>query len=43
MSFQSPWLLLALPLLAVPVGLWLLAERRRITVPFVRSVVERQT
>jgi len=29
MSFQSPWLLLALPLLAVPVGLWLLAERRR--------------
>jgi Ca-activated chloride channel family protein len=28
-SFQSPWLLLALPLLAVPVGLWLLAERRR--------------
>jgi Ca-activated chloride channel family protein len=29
MSFQSPWLLLALLLLAVPVGLWLLAERRR--------------
>jgi Ca-activated chloride channel family protein len=29
MSFQSPWLLLALPLLAVAAGLWLLAERRR--------------
>jgi Ca-activated chloride channel homolog len=29
MSFQSPWLLLALPLLGVPVALWLLAERRR--------------
>jgi len=28
-SFQSPWLLLALPLLGVAVGLWLLAERRR--------------
>lgn len=29
MSFQSPWLLLALPLLGVAIGLWLLAERRR--------------
>jgi Ca-activated chloride channel family protein len=29
MSFQSPWLLLALPLLGVAVALWLLAERRR--------------
>jgi Ca-activated chloride channel homolog len=29
MSFQSPWLLLSLPLLGVAVGLWLLAERRR--------------
>jgi Ca-activated chloride channel family protein len=29
MSFQSPWLLLALPLLAVAAGIWLLAERRR--------------
>jgi Ca-activated chloride channel family protein len=28
-SFQSPWLLLALPLLGVAVLLWLLAERRR--------------
>jgi Ca-activated chloride channel homolog len=30
MSFESPWLLLALPLLAVAAGIWLLAERRRI-------------
>ena len=29
MSFQSPWLLLALPLLGLAIGLWLLAERRR--------------
>jgi Ca-activated chloride channel homolog len=29
MSFQSPWLLLTLVLLAGAVGLWLLAERRR--------------
>jgi len=29
MSFQSPWLLMALLLLAAAVGLWLLAERRR--------------
>ena len=29
MSFQSPWLLLALPLLGVAVALWFLAERRR--------------
>ena len=29
MSFQSPWLLLALPVLLVAVGVWLLAERRR--------------
>jgi Ca-activated chloride channel homolog len=29
MSFQSPWLLLALPLLGVAIALWLLAERRR--------------
>ena len=29
MSFQSPWLLLVLPLLGVAIGLWLLAERRR--------------
>ena len=29
MSFQSPWLLLTLPLLGVAIGLWLLAERRR--------------
>ena len=29
MSFQSPWLLLALPLLGVAALLWLLAERRR--------------
>jgi Ca-activated chloride channel family protein len=29
MSFQSPWLLLALPLLLVAAGVWLLAERRR--------------
>jgi Ca-activated chloride channel family protein len=28
-SFQSPWLLLALPLLGVPVALWFLAERQR--------------
>jgi Ca-activated chloride channel homolog len=28
-SFQSPWLLLALPLLGVAAVLWLLAERRR--------------
>jgi len=28
-SFQSPWLLLALPLLGVAVAIWLLAERRR--------------
>ena len=29
MSFQSPWLLLALPLLGVAAAIWLLAERRR--------------
>lgn len=29
MSFQSPWLLLGLVLLAVAVGIWTLAERRR--------------
>ena len=29
MSFQSPWFLLSLVLLALAVGLWLLAERRR--------------
>jgi Ca-activated chloride channel homolog len=29
MSFQSPWLLFSLVLLALAVGLWLLAERRR--------------
>jgi Ca-activated chloride channel family protein len=29
MSFESPWLLLSLPVLAVAVGLWVLAERRR--------------
>ncbi len=29
MSFQSPWLLFSLVILAVAVGLWLLAERRR--------------
>ena len=29
MSFESPWLLLALPLLGVAVALWLIAERRR--------------
>jgi len=29
MSFQSPWLLLALPLLGLAIGLWLLAEQRR--------------
>ncbi len=29
MSFQSPWLLLSLVVLAAAVGLWLLAERRR--------------
>ena len=30
MSFQSPWLLLALPLLGVAALVWLLAERRRV-------------
>jgi len=29
MSFQSPWLLLGLLLLAVAVGIWIFAERRR--------------
>ncbi|MGH3135541.1 MAG: VWA domain-containing protein [Gaiellaceae bacterium] len=29
MSFQSPWLLLGLLLLALAVGIWVLAERRR--------------
>ncbi len=29
MSFKSPWLLLGLLVLAVAIGLWLLAERRR--------------
>ena len=29
MSFKSPWLLLGLVLLAVAVGIWLLADRRR--------------
>jgi Ca-activated chloride channel family protein len=29
MSFQSPWLLLSLAVLGAAVGLWLLAERRR--------------
>jgi Ca-activated chloride channel family protein len=29
MSFQSPWLLLALVVLAVAAGIWVLAERRR--------------
>ncbi|MBA3402315.1 MAG: BatA domain-containing protein, partial [Actinobacteria bacterium] len=29
MSFQSPWLLLALVVLAAAIGAWLYAERRR--------------
>jgi Ca-activated chloride channel family protein len=29
LSFQSPWLLLALPLLGVAAAIWLIAERRR--------------
>lgn len=30
MSFQSPWLLMSLLLLGVAVGIWVLAERRRV-------------
>jgi Ca-activated chloride channel family protein len=33
MSFKSPWMLLGLLVLAVAVGLWLLAERRRARYP----------
>ena len=29
MSFKSPWLLLGLLVLALAIGLWVLAERRR--------------
>ena len=29
MSFKSPWLLLALVVLAIAIGLWILADRRR--------------
>ncbi len=29
MSFKSPWLLLGLLVLALAIGMWVLAERRR--------------
>ena len=29
MTFKSPWLLLGLVVLAVAIGLWILADRRR--------------